>query len=221
MWIDNDWRHDRTWTRLHSKWMRKRITSREFDEDESDFLRRKKDKISVSTTANYWCRSAPRTSLNKGTSPSAPGGHPAKKGQRERVRNHAPQHGTPSAWPRRSSLPLENVRHIADFRGNKTFISCRAIRSGHFNDDSQGGRGLNLTIICPSLWTGQLWREYDDVRRVFVGMIIIWKRMHTTVNLPWMVWLVFKSPVHFEREAYDKVSVIFYDEDEKIDPWIS
>ena len=47
-------------------------------------------------------------------------GHPAKERQRERIRNHAPQHGAPSARPRRSNLLLENVRHAADFRGDKT-----------------------------------------------------------------------------------------------------
>ena len=54
-----------------------------------DFFWRKKDKISASTTANHWCRSAPRTSLNKGTSPSAPGGtRPRRDNAKEFATTH-------------------------------------------------------------------------------------------------------------------------------------
>ena len=63
----------------------------------------KKDKVSA-----YRC--LPNTSPKRGIAPSAPGGTWPRRDNVERVRNHTPQHGAPSARPRRNNLPLAETR---------------------------------------------------------------------------------------------------------------
>ena len=112
------------------------------------FFERKKDKISASTTANHWCRSAPRTALNKGTSPSAPGG---TRPRRDNAKEFATTHPNMERHLRDHAAAAFPLR-MSGFRGNKTsqkLVCLSREPPPHF--------GCDHHEACTSPVTSQLW----------------------------------------------------------------